>query len=385
MCGVKNVISVSFGKKLHSKKSPLQQSPVGAPMERLAMDILSLTSETDDGNTCILVVTDYFTKWTQAIALPDHTALTVADALVVEIFLKFGTPLILHSDQGAEFQSELMKEVCRLLEIKQTRTSPYHPQSDGMVERFNRTLLDMLSKFCAENPKTWDHHLPYVLCAYRSTPHSSTGCSPNSLMLGREIALPIHLMLGNETGERPYSCHIEYVEWLKASMSENFELVRERLRKAAETQKKHYDQRAVLKTFKIGDWVLRTYPPNMSKNKLHYRNTGPYLVTDKVGEVNYVIQKSRTSGPITVHVNDIKEYKGDNNHFNWLLLDQADATNDHTDIPEEEFNNLLEVDNYSEHDQTIELDNILPANQELPPLRRGHRVHRPPKRFGWDD
>ena len=202
------------------------------------IDILSLPTVTDDGNSCILVVCDYFTKWTDGIALPDHTAITVADALVVEVFLKFGTPLMIHSDQGAEFQSKLMKEICRLLEIKQTRTSPYHPQSDGLVERLNRTLLDMLSKICAENPSTWDHHLPYVMCAYRATQHSSTGCSPNLLMLGREIVLPVDLVFGIRQNETISDCPVQYVEWLKEAMTENFEHVRRRLKHSASMQKK---------------------------------------------------------------------------------------------------------------------------------------------------
>ena len=368
-----------FRKQAKKKKVPLKQSPVGAPMERMAIDILSLPTITEDGNTCILVVCDYFTKWVQAIALPDHTAYTVADALVVEVFLKFGTPLVLHSDQGTEFQSELMKEICRLLEIKQTRTSPYHPQSDGLVERFNRTLLDMLSKVCAENPTTWDHHLPYVMCAYRSTQHSSTGCSPNMLMLGREIALPIDLMLGQHDEDYPYTCSIEYVEWIKGSMRENFELVRNRLERVAETQKKHYDKRAELRKFDIGDWVLRVYPPNMSKNKLNYRHIGPFLVTKKLGEVNYSIQKSRNSVPITVHVNDLKQYFGENMPVNWLPnTHDLDESNINEPLPD-----IHDLEN--DLDPDLDTDDIPSVMHEMPPERKSHRTRKPPQRFGWDD
>ena len=136
------------------KKRLLQHEPVGAPMERMAMDILTFKEETDQGNTCVLVISDYFTKWVEAFAMPNHTAITVADVLVTEVFTRIGLPLVLHSDQGQEFQSQLMEELYKLLEIGRTRTAPYHAQSDGLLERFNRTLIAMLSKLCAENKET---------------------------------------------------------------------------------------------------------------------------------------------------------------------------------------------------------------------------------------
>ena len=91
------------------------------------------------------MVSDYFTKWVEAYALPDQTAQTVADVLVRDFICRFGAPTYLHSDQGKNFESHLLKEVCQLLGIKKTRTTAYHPQCDGQVERFNRTLLQMLT------------------------------------------------------------------------------------------------------------------------------------------------------------------------------------------------------------------------------------------------
>ena len=160
----------------------------------IAMDILSFRERTENGNTCLFVVTDYFTWWTEAFTLPDHQAITVADTLVTLLFLKLGVPRILHSDQGKEFQSDLIHEICHLLEIQQTWMTPYRPQSDGQEKRFNRTLIAMLSKFCAENKCDWDDHLPYLMCGYHATINESSGCSPNLIMLGREITLPVDMM-----------------------------------------------------------------------------------------------------------------------------------------------------------------------------------------------
>jgi transposase InsO family protein len=144
-------------------------------MERIAIDIMGPFPMSKHGNKYLLVAMDYFTKWPEAYPLPDQEAKTVAKVLVCEFFCRFGTPLELHSDQGRNFESMLIKEVCELLYIKKTRTTPYHPQSDGMVERHNRTLATQLSMFVNENHSDWDEHIPMVLMAYRTAVHESTG------------------------------------------------------------------------------------------------------------------------------------------------------------------------------------------------------------------
>ena len=299
----------------------LHQDLVGSPMERMAMDILSFKEQTTNGNTCILVVTDYFSKWTEAFALPDHQALTVADTLVTEIFLRFGVPRILHSDQGPEFQSELIKEVCRLLEIQQTKTTPYRPQSDGQVERFNRTLIAMLSKFCMDNKRDWDDHLPYMMCAYRASVNESSGCSPNLVMLGREISLPIDIIYPSAHRPKHYTCTTEYVEWLKQTMQGCFEEVRTHLSVSASRQKNYYDKRSKPRSFKQGDWVLRFYPPGLSRSKLNPQYIGPYLVVKQLGEVTYQIQEGPQKQPVAIHVDHLKRYESDNPPDSWLSFE----------------------------------------------------------------
>ena len=113
-------------------------------MERIALDILGPLPSTDDGNKYILVVADYYTKFVEAYAIRDEQAHTVAQKLVEEFICRYGVPNEIHSDQGRNFESNLFKEVCKLLGVRKTRTTPYNPKSDGMVERFNRTLLGML-------------------------------------------------------------------------------------------------------------------------------------------------------------------------------------------------------------------------------------------------
>jgi transposase InsO family protein len=115
-------------------------------------------------------------------------AKTVAKPLVEEVIVRFGTPYVIHTDQGVQFESNLFQEVCRLLQIQKTRTTPYHPQSDGIVERNNRTILTMLSAFV-----NWDEHLPYISMAYRAAEHETTGNTPNCMMLGREVTIPLDI------------------------------------------------------------------------------------------------------------------------------------------------------------------------------------------------
>ena len=136
-----------------TKRAPMQIVRSGFPMERLAIDILGELQMTPNGNKYILVISDYFTKWTEALPMPNMEACTVAKTLVDFVLCRFGIPLKIHSDQGRQFESNLFKEMCKLLGIEKTRTTPYHPESDGMVERFNRTLATMLSAFVSSNHK----------------------------------------------------------------------------------------------------------------------------------------------------------------------------------------------------------------------------------------
>ena len=128
-------------------KAPLATYLVGAPMERIAIDVLGPLPVSEDGNKYILIAMDYFTKWPEAYPLPNQEAITVAKVLVEQFISRFVTPIELHSDQGRNFESRVVAKMCSLLGIKKTRTTPLHPQSDGMVERYNRTLENQLAIF----------------------------------------------------------------------------------------------------------------------------------------------------------------------------------------------------------------------------------------------
>jgi len=147
--------------------------------------------KTERGNKYIVVIGDYFTKWKDVYPMRNMEATTVANILVQEFISRFGVPKYLHTDQGRNFEAGLIKEICSLLDIKKTRTSPYHPQSDGMIEWFNRTILNMLSTSVDNNQSTWE--LPMLMLAYRTNVQETSGAMPFSLMFGLSAQLPIDL------------------------------------------------------------------------------------------------------------------------------------------------------------------------------------------------
>ena len=139
-----------------SYQAPLQSDTCmsGVPMQRIEMGILGPLPETEQQNKYILVVSDYFTKWTESYPMKNMEAKTIEEQLVSSFICRYGVPYYTHTDQGKNFESSLISEICQLLGMTKTRTTPYHPQSDGLVERFNRTLLNMLSIFCQDNERT---------------------------------------------------------------------------------------------------------------------------------------------------------------------------------------------------------------------------------------
>ena len=168
----------------------LQQFLVGGLMKRVAVDVVGPLPRSYKGNRYVLSAIGYFTKWPEACALPDQEAETVVDALVEGMFSRFGVPETIHSDQGRNFESRVFATLCERLGAHKTRTPPLRPQSDGLVERFHRTLGQQLAILTAQHQRDWDDHLPLVLMACRSAVQETTSCTPALLMLGRKLRTP---------------------------------------------------------------------------------------------------------------------------------------------------------------------------------------------------
>lgn len=294
------------------RRAPLQQYRVGVPMERVAIDLLGPLPRSDSGNQWIMVVGDYCTKWMEAYPLPDATAGTVALKLVNEFVCRFGVPQELHSDQGSNFESCVFSEMCRVLGITKTRTTAYNPKSDGMVERFNKTLVNMVAVLIDPKSmqKDWDECLPYATFAYRCTPHESTGESPNMMMLGREVSLPVDLLV--ECGDVEDGIGTDFAESLRQNMRRAHERARQCLGKSAQWQKKDYDRRASDHGLKEGHfvWLFNPAKKRHLTPKLQLRWEGPWLVIKQLSDVTFRIQLKKGGKCKVVHADRLKPYLG---------------------------------------------------------------------------
>jgi len=176
-------------------KVPLGKMPViDTPFKRVAIDLVGeIFPASSRGHRYILTVVDFATRYPEAVALKNISTTAVAEALV-SIFARVGIPEEILSDQGTQFTSDLMKEVGRLLSVKQLTTTPYHPQCNGLVERFNGTLKTMLRRMCTERPKDWDRYIDALLFAYREAPQESLGFAPFELLYGRSVIGPLQIL-----------------------------------------------------------------------------------------------------------------------------------------------------------------------------------------------
>lgn len=210
------------------KQGPLQTPVVGEVWARVSIDINGPHPRSRNGYRFMLTGIDSFSKWGFAIPLRHHDAVAVAGALVDKVFTVFGIPAQILSDRGPEFEGHLMHELCKMLEIEKLRTTAYKPSTNGMVERWHRTLNSLLAKVISDRQTDWDEWLPAVLCAYHASEHESTGFTPNFLMLGREIRIPLDLAFGLPEGDvdegKPYS---DLVEKKQVQMEIAFAIARE--------------------------------------------------------------------------------------------------------------------------------------------------------------
>ncbi|GFW97289.1 retrovirus-related Pol polyprotein from transposon 412 [Trichonephila clavipes] len=264
----------------------LQLYNVGAPFERIAFDILGPLPRSSDGNN-ILVVMDYFTKWPDAYPIPDQEASTVTEVLVQHWISRFGVSLQLHSDKGRNFDSAVCKRLCEVLAIDKTRTTALHPQSDGMIERFNLTILNRLSLLVSSNQQDWDKKLSFFLLAYRSAIHETTGYSPSQMLFGRDLRLPADLLFSQSPGA--FLMPEEYIEKLQVRLEEMHHLARERIGLASEKMKTRYDARATGHDFHEADKVWLWNPKRRKglspKLQTNWEGNTPAQIKDELDSV----------------------------------------------------------------------------------------------------
>lgn len=263
----------------------MQNIVTSRPFEKIAADLTELPL-TRRGNRYVLVVMDYFTKYLNLYAPPDQRATTVAKCLFEDYISHHGVPQGLHTDQGRQFESDLVKELCSRLGIHKTRASPYHAMSDGMVERANRTIKDQLAKFLYTRGGEWDDHLRKVEFAYNTTVHSSTKYTPFFLVHGRAARLPADLLLGdppraaNATPGTPS----DYASSVLQRLCTAIHSVAHNIEVAGAQQKYYYDRRMKHTAYEPGDLVWVDLPA-LARQKLSPKWSGPFRVLRRLSSV----------------------------------------------------------------------------------------------------
>ena len=284
-------------------QGPLQKVLTGAPLDIVAVDILSGLPTASDGSKHILVLTDNFSKWSEAYGLPDAEAHTCMMAMYNNFFSRFGLPRQLHSDGAANFEGKLFHELCKITEVNKTRTTPFHPRSDGQTERMNRTILQMLRTSAHDNPTDWPSRLPAILAAYRMTVHSTTTVTPNFAMLGREVLLPCHLIA--RPPEEPNSITVPFVQNFQENLRDAHHKIRMATQNAAKTQKTFFDKQIKGPPFSVNQLVWLYWPKPIIQQKfkkLQRLWTGPYKIIKFQSSVVVIIEHTETRKRQTVHI-----------------------------------------------------------------------------------
>lgn len=259
--------------------APLVSIQSEYPLQIVSVDFLSL--ETARSGMCnILVMMDHFTRYAVAVPTLDQTAVTTAKVLWEHFIQPFGGFDQLHSDQGPNFESKVIKELCSLYNISKSHTTPYHPAGNGQCERFNRTLLSMLGTLRDDQKENWDQHVAELVQAYNNTLHPSTGYSPYFLMFGRHAKLPMDVMLGR--GDEFSGTAGSWVHHHHKRLATAYNQARKQVQKAQFHQKKEFDRRVKGEPLLVGQRVMVLNKRARGQGKLDdkwERNT--YVVTSQ--------------------------------------------------------------------------------------------------------
>ena len=306
---------------------PLEFMPViTEPFKKVAIDLAGpFSPPSEDGHRYILSVVCVGTRFVEAVPMKKIDTISVAEELIT-IFARMGFPAEIQSDCGSQFTSDMYKEILRLLAIKGIHTSPYHAQSNGVVERFHGSIKPMLRKVMQTQPKKWHRYLPALLFACRDMPNESTGFSPFELLFGRRPRGPIDLLAnswsGDDNSQKDKNVY-QHVFELQNMFEDVSKIVGENIKDAAIRNKRYHDRKSVQRSFKVGDEILLLLPTN--SNKLLMTWKGPYRVVEAL-HPNYKID---LNGTIKVfHANLLKRFfrKQDNQSLKKVYSNDANSS-----------------------------------------------------------
>ena len=294
-------------------KAPLCPIRVCALLELIHVDFMSVESTMELNKPPsvknVLVITDHSTHYTMAVITKDKMAKTVAKVLYERFIVVFGMPAKLLSDQGANFTSALVEELCSAFGIQKCQTTAYHMQCNGQVEQFHQMLYRMIGKLTSDKKAQWEQHLPELLQVYNSAISVVTGYSPHYLMFGRHLHLPVYFYFPMRGTHVCSHCVLAYVEEVRKRFKEAYAEVHLQTNSKVDRQNWYYDRVTSTMQLMPGDVVLMKLDAFQGKR----------MVKDWWSEAEYMVVHHVADDVPTYEVQD----KGGNVkivHCNWLFL-----------------------------------------------------------------
>ncbi|KAK0132100.1 Retrovirus-related Pol polyprotein from transposon 412 [Merluccius polli] len=301
-----HVCQVAGKQNTITKPAPLQPIPsVGKPFEHLVIDCVGPLPQSKSGCVYLFTIMCQATRYPAAFALRTITTRSVVKCLS-QFFSIFGLPRVIQSDPGSNFTSKTFTAALKELHVQHNLSSAYHPQSQGVLERFHATLKALLRTYCVEMTQDWEDGLPWLLLAARTVVQESTGFSPNELVFGHKVRTPLFVLSDFNSSEPPESLST-YVLGFRRRLLLACKMATENLTEAQSRMKRHYDRKAERRVFSPGDQVVALLPIPGSPFTAKY--SGPYSVVRKVSETNYVVATpGRRRATQLCHINLLKPY-----------------------------------------------------------------------------
>ena len=287
--------------------APLKPIPAfNEPFSRVLIDCVGPLPKTKSGNQYILTIMCTSTRFPEAIPVRNITSRIIIKALV-KFFTFVGLPKVVQSDQGSNFMSGVFQQIMFQLGIKQVKSSAYHPESQGALERFHQTMKTMMKTYCQQYEKDWDEGLPFLMFAIREVIQESLGFSPFELVFGHEVRGPLKLVKEQWLSEDSNMNLLNYVSDFRDRLYNTCKIAQANLKRSQAEMKTWYDRQTVLRSFKPGDKVLVLFP--IMGKPLQAQYHGPYIIDSQVSDRNYIIRTpDRRKKTQLCHVNMLKEY-----------------------------------------------------------------------------
>jgi hypothetical protein len=291
-------------------KAPFQPTLVQEPFERIAMDISGPYHQSKHGYRFILAIIDYFSKYTVLIPLKRIDAETVAIKTFKYWIAIFGAPQVIHTDRGSNFESELFREQCALMGIHKTRTSPYYPQSDGLVERLFRTIKPLLSSTVRSRAISWCEALPFVEMGLRCSVQATTGFSPFEILFGKSMRLPLCWQNTPSVSNKELRTTSQYIQDLQQKLKRTKETVMEHVKIAVNKQAERYNYKKINTELQVGDSVLVKVEGQVPAKFPKIKFCGPYQVLKKNNHWSYQLLEPNSGKVVDRNYNQIKKLHG---------------------------------------------------------------------------